>query len=255
MVRGSARAVLNILADYANEEGIAWPSYPVLARESGLSERTVIRCLQKLIDNKAIEYIDGGLGRGNTTRYRVLESVKGDNVTVEKVTERHLSSGEKVTTVQIKGDNVTLKGDNVTASTYTRELEPEEPKGKPREMPAKQRVATAAEIGVNVKTLTTLTNTLLDLTGGRALADAGDDYKLRDAQDAAIILAQIGYGSVDALKELGDSWHKANAWRNTIPSIRNLKDYAGQRAASVNGSSASPSWARLNQDVPDYMKG
>jgi hypothetical protein len=148
-------------------------------------------------------------------------------------------------------DNRTVINTNITS---TEKKEVRRPPMK-REAAPKQRVYAAAEIGVSPKLLTTLTNTLLDLTGGRALADAGDEYKLRDTQDAAILLARIGYGTADALKELGDSWRNANEWRNSLPSIRNLKDYAGQRAAGTNGKSRESSWADLNQGVPDYMRG
>jgi hypothetical protein len=127
-VRGSARCVLNILADYASDEGLAWPGHAALAKESGLSERTVIRCAQKLVAIGAIERVSGGDGRGDMTRYRVLEaSEKGD----KRVTECHVSDTQKGDNVTQKGDNVTQKGDNVTESTYTRELEPEEPEVEP----------------------------------------------------------------------------------------------------------------------------
>lgn len=120
---------------------------------------------------------------------------------------------------------------------------------------SQDRVRVADEIGIAPAQLTILTNTILDLTGLRALADAGDDYKLLDAQDGAIHLARMGYGSADLLKDLADTWKAANTWRNGArPSIRNLKEFASQRTA--NGSTTSTgTWDAISDNVPDYMKG
>ncbi len=121
---------------------------------------------------------------------------------------------------------------------------------------AQEKTATAGELGIAPALLTTLTNTVLDLTGMRALADAGDDFKLRDAQDAAIHLARMGYGSTDLLKDLGDAWKMANQWRNgSRPTIRNLKEFASQQAATGNTASTNGQWGAISDSVPDYMKG
>jgi hypothetical protein len=49
--KGSARALLNILADYANDDGLAWPGRAALANDAGMSERNVVRCIQKLCED------------------------------------------------------------------------------------------------------------------------------------------------------------------------------------------------------------
>lgn len=44
----TAKAVLICLADYADENGVAWPSIPTLAAEVQASERTIQRCIRSL---------------------------------------------------------------------------------------------------------------------------------------------------------------------------------------------------------------
>lgn len=140
--------------------------------------------------------------------------------------------------------------------TYTDERERPLPTPRRASLVAQGKTATAGELGIAPALLTTLTNTVLDLTGMRALADAGDDFKLRDAQDAAIHLARMGYGSTDLLKDLGDAWKMANQWRNgSRPTIRNLKEFASQQAATGNTASTNGQWGAISDSVPDYMKG
>lgn len=139
--------------------------------------------------------------------------------------------------------------------TYTNSRERAVSRRQRDASPTSERIRTADELGIAPAQLTKLTNAILDITGLRALADAGDDYKLLDAQDAAIHLARMGYGSVDLLKDLHDGWKAANQWRNgTRPTIRNLKEFASQRTAD-HGAQATSAWAQLNGDAPDYMKG
>ncbi len=45
--RGPERAILLVLAFRANDEGKCWPSLPRIAREAGVSIRTVTRCLPR----------------------------------------------------------------------------------------------------------------------------------------------------------------------------------------------------------------
>src|SRR5438045_426184 len=48
--KGSARSVLVALANYVNDgDGYAWPSVDTLAHRTGLSPRTVRRCLHDLV--------------------------------------------------------------------------------------------------------------------------------------------------------------------------------------------------------------
>jgi hypothetical protein len=67
--RGSARLVLVVLADRADENGRCWPGLADIARRSGLeTERAVRRALAKLVRLGEVT-IDPGGGRGRTNVY------------------------------------------------------------------------------------------------------------------------------------------------------------------------------------------
>lgn len=110
--KGSKRAVLNVLADYATEEGLTWPGHRVIAADAGVSERTVSRCLDELCNGGEIEVVDGGLGRSNHYTWRIILNAKGDKKPDKKATDCRVLAEEKgdkkATTVQGKGDNLTL---------------------------------------------------------------------------------------------------------------------------------------------------
>lgn len=126
--KGSARAVLNILADYATDDGLAWPGRAVLANDAGMSERNVIRCIQKLCaDGRLI--IEGNAvgGRGKVPVYRIVfaDCEKGDSLSL-------FNDDKRVTNEHIKGDNLSIKGDkSAPIQSYVRS-EPQEPIKKPK---------------------------------------------------------------------------------------------------------------------------
>lgn len=125
--KGSARALLNVLADYANDDGFAWPGRGVLASDTGMSERNVTRCLQKLCDEGHLEISENGSGgRGRIPVYRiVLPEAK-------RVTSCHPLDEERVTSVQLKGDKLSVKGDKSVAIPSYARYEPQEPKEEPK---------------------------------------------------------------------------------------------------------------------------
>lgn len=47
-----AKYVYIILASYVNEDGVCYPSIQGIAKRTGLSSRTVIRCINYLENNK-----------------------------------------------------------------------------------------------------------------------------------------------------------------------------------------------------------
>jgi hypothetical protein len=67
----SARAVMMLLADYADDDGLAWPGHERIATECGLSERTVTRVISNLIETGEIE-IETQARRHDATTYRLL---------------------------------------------------------------------------------------------------------------------------------------------------------------------------------------
>lgn len=105
---GGKLLVLLALADFANNDGEAWPSIDSLAEKVRLSPRHVQRLLRELEEDGEIEAVGGhAAGRSNTTTYRFLLP-KGDaGVTVSAASaerEKVTSATEKVTPASEKGD-------------------------------------------------------------------------------------------------------------------------------------------------------
>lgn len=72
--KGGALLVLLALADYANDEGVCWPSMATLAHKARMDERNVRRIVGKLTKSGELELVErGGLekGRPRANRYRV----------------------------------------------------------------------------------------------------------------------------------------------------------------------------------------
>jgi hypothetical protein len=114
--KGSRRSVLNVLANYADDSGEAWPGNETIATEAGISTRTVSRCLDELCASGEIEVVEGGLGRANAYKWRILVSEKGDKKVTDCQVLEPVKGDKKVTTVHIKGDKLT--------SPIYKELEP-----------------------------------------------------------------------------------------------------------------------------------
>ena len=89
--KGSARALLNVLADYADDDGRAWPGRDALANDTGMSERNVTRCLQTLCNDGRLaieENAKGGRGRVPVYKIIIPELIKGDKLS-PPMTEWH----------------------------------------------------------------------------------------------------------------------------------------------------------------------
>lgn len=109
-INSGAFLVLLSLADHANDCGHCWPSIARIATMTKLSERQVKRHLQALADQNIIT-IDYGDGRGNTSKYTILGTRKGDihdqkgdadDTLLDQ--ERVTSEAERVTSMTVKGD-------------------------------------------------------------------------------------------------------------------------------------------------------
>lgn len=68
---GNERAVLQVLCDYANDDGVCWPSIPTVAWKVGCTEQTVRNIFAVLYDKGALVKIEDGGGRAKTNTYRV----------------------------------------------------------------------------------------------------------------------------------------------------------------------------------------
>ncbi len=97
-VGGNVKFVAIVLANYANEQGKAWPSVETLARNTGLSKRQIQRILPQ-IEKAGLVKISTGGGRKRTHRYQFMSVGNSDN----------LSSFS-----QRNGDNLSKKGDTMS---------------------------------------------------------------------------------------------------------------------------------------------
>ncbi len=97
-VGGAAKLVALVLANYANEKGLAWPSIESLAEKTGLSKRQLQRIVPQ-IEKAGLLRITTGGGRKRTHRYQFTQIENSDN----------LSSFP-----QRNGDNLSKKGDTMS---------------------------------------------------------------------------------------------------------------------------------------------
>ena len=61
------RFVLMVLASYADAEGVAWPSVPRIAADTGFSARAIQKAIRRLIERQLLS--DDGLSNAGTKRY------------------------------------------------------------------------------------------------------------------------------------------------------------------------------------------
>lgn len=80
------RFVLAVICTYANQDGVAYPSYATIAQKTGLSRRQIIRLVQALEQSGHVT-IDRTRGRSRTNFFRVRFQRKGD-MSRKKVTNR-----------------------------------------------------------------------------------------------------------------------------------------------------------------------
>lgn len=78
--RGERLLVHLALADFANDEGVCWPSQRTLAHKARCSENFVRVVLKRMVADGFIEIQASTNGRGNTNHYRLKpHSVNGDS--------------------------------------------------------------------------------------------------------------------------------------------------------------------------------
>ncbi len=100
------KMTLLALADYADHDGVCFPSINQLRQKSGLSRSQTFRCLRRLVDLDFIT-VRGGLGRGNRSVYVVHPKGRTNDT---------LSVEERVATAIEKGRNQTPQ--RVASTTY-----------------------------------------------------------------------------------------------------------------------------------------
>jgi len=85
---GSARLILLAIADFADDQGTAYPSVETLAKKSRVSERTVQYCLRELVQSGELAILEGEGRRGcNLYRVQNLRGCKTQQEGVQSTTE------------------------------------------------------------------------------------------------------------------------------------------------------------------------
>lgn len=244
-------------------------SLSLWAAGTNIDKRHVKGVLDGLIKRKIIYCHAGSQGRGKTSIYGInkyFEFWDSNEDMPSKVPEKvpptvPIEESEKVPhSAPFESGKGTVCGNEKVPPTVPEKVPPTVPikersikdpgfrSFRDRSVPAfrdrtekpREQVALANDAGLTPRQLTAQTDALLDITGLRALVDAGHDRKLRDAQDAAILLAKLGYGDRDGLFGLHQRWLTENSWRsNKIPTLNNLMEFASldqqrQTAAAVN---------------------
>lgn len=122
---GSALLVLLAIADFANDQGLAWPSYDTLAKKSRVSVRSVMRLVNKMVEDGELE-IDRSAGPHGTNLYRVVigsyvqETAPPDVGGEEAAPDTETEGGDNVAyaTVSYVGDDTqTIIKDSVVVKT------------------------------------------------------------------------------------------------------------------------------------------
>tara|TARA_R110000751_G_scaffold307640_1_gene430303 strand:- start:4268 stop:4981 length:714 start_codon:yes stop_codon:yes gene_type:complete len=107
--------VLLVLANYADQDGVCWPSVATIARKTRLSERGVQKALRVLEGEGLIAAQPDRrvLGRGSSIRYR-LQLRKGapdSPITAERVNDVHPDDGSRGERGSEKGEPRSGKGE------------------------------------------------------------------------------------------------------------------------------------------------
>ena len=119
-LESSEKFILLAMSDYASDDGESvYPSVESLSRKTSLSERTVQRSIQTLMEMGWITMVDEGGGRSNTNLYRINQE-QFVYLPPKKKKARYV----KGDTTPIKGDTQSIKGDTVSINDATMAPEP-----------------------------------------------------------------------------------------------------------------------------------
>ena len=99
-VSGSELLVLVALAEWADDEGLCWPSHDSIAKRARVSRRQVIRLVQSLVNRGLVE-VDERRQRSNT--YRLICDIAMSQEGVTSSQETHAKTLGTIATR--KGDS------------------------------------------------------------------------------------------------------------------------------------------------------
>ena len=68
-----SKFLLLVLANYADDRGVAWPSLATLSMDTGISRSVLIECLKKLCDLGLMEKVKRYRGNIKTSNMYVLK--------------------------------------------------------------------------------------------------------------------------------------------------------------------------------------
>lgn len=77
-VSGATQTVLLVLCDFANDEGVCWPSQALVAWKAGCSDRTVRAVIAELEALGAVTTLESGQGRGRSSVLQIDLSALAD---------------------------------------------------------------------------------------------------------------------------------------------------------------------------------
>ena len=132
--KGGSLLLLLAIADFADDEGTAWPSITTLAAKARMSERNIQYALKELEQSGELTIQAGG-GRSNTNLYKVQNfhgnnfgenySVKKDAERVQKSTERVQNPAKRVKPIAPEPSVLTVSEPSVEPSEDEPSLWPE----------------------------------------------------------------------------------------------------------------------------------
>ena len=292
--KGSTRAVLNVLADYANDHGFAWPGRAAIASEAGLSERTVVRAIQSLCAAGWLEIVENAVGgRGKKPGYRITVPalLKGDKNTPERVTDCPLK-GDNVT---VKGDILTQKGDSVTQNQSYARSEPQEPYTEPNLEPAQeapQRVPVIAKtnygtsaidfgrgfpgrhrqhiavdgiakqyqaFGLTAQDFNGVVNAILDGMNKTRVANLGTaqgDRVHAEAQECALSLVAQGRNTPAEVAQLFATYRQYDfrGKKGQLPTFKSIVDHAAELPGLIEASKGTQNGNHSGNSGADYQR-
>lgn len=126
-LKGERRTLMLCLAHHADDEGVCWPSQPRLMEETNCTRRGVQKMLGKLAELGEIVVEEEGVGRGNSTKYRLAKYTEKGEQTVTVLGDKRRTDGSPITESE-KANVGTLKGERGDT------------KGEPRDIKGEQAV-------------------------------------------------------------------------------------------------------------------
>jgi DnaD/phage-associated family protein len=243
-MKGSALLLLLAIADFADDDGVAFPGTSTLAEKIRMSERQVVRLRQMLYESGELEYIGGGNGAGDRLTVRVTTCQKGDNLS-----QKGDKSGKKRVT------NSPRKGDKSGKKRVT-PMSPEPPVEPPIESPIRNTTTTTSGGGDDVESD----------GGGATLAQVNKAYENEIGMFTAMMSETVGddfdtYGGdwlIDAIKIAANS--NKRSWRYVQGILRrwSIEGRGDLDAKANNGAQTfiicADGVARPFVVAPEYMQ-